>query len=261
MTKHRNLWLATAAALIAVLFAPALAHAGPIGELAGQIPVVGPIVDPDSDGNADLPVLNEDTCPGYDDSIDQDSDGVPDACDADRDGDAVDNDDDLWPDDSVRSLPAHATTAYLAEFRAGNGASNQAKELLVREGASAADQQHAWTSGVPSSFEVTWSPSTSTLSLTVGSDTVTRTVVSVEDIRAITLQLKADGSRNASVSDLNVDGQALSPESLSVTEGTISHAFGSTSWGSGFTLAGTVTFTTGSTFTTNDLQLTAALGY
>lgn len=108
MRKHRNLSLAMAASVVVLLLAPTLAQAGPVGELAGGLPVVGPMVDPDGDGNAELPVLSEDSCPGSDDAVNQDGDDLPDDCDADRDGDGVDNSDDLWPDDPSQTVDADA---------------------------------------------------------------------------------------------------------------------------------------------------------
>jgi len=46
------------------------------------------LIDSDGDGVAD----DDDVCPGFDDSADLDGDGVPDGCDDDRDGDGFSND-------------------------------------------------------------------------------------------------------------------------------------------------------------------------
>ncbi len=58
---------------------------------------------PDTDGDG----INDqlDICPGHDDHIDQDEDGVPDGCDDDDDGDGVNDDADICPghDDTIDS--------------------------------------------------------------------------------------------------------------------------------------------------------------
>ena len=60
-----------------------------------------PLVDSDGDGVAD----SDDVCPGFDDTVDTDDDGIPDGCDPDvspdRDGDGVPDSQDFCPDDTV----------------------------------------------------------------------------------------------------------------------------------------------------------------
>tara|TARA_X000000368_G_scaffold29281_1_gene21937 strand:+ start:175 stop:2148 length:1974 start_codon:yes stop_codon:yes gene_type:complete len=59
------------------------------------------IIDNDNDGISN----NEDLCDGFNDSIDIDNDSIPDACDSliDRDGDGVDDEFDWFPDDPTEA--------------------------------------------------------------------------------------------------------------------------------------------------------------
>lgn len=59
------------------------------------------IIDNDNDGISN----NEDLCDGFDDTIDIDNDSIPDACDSliDRDGDGVDDQYDWFPDDPTEA--------------------------------------------------------------------------------------------------------------------------------------------------------------
>lgn len=92
--ENSHLWCPECGDTIAVINDPGIEHEFQITIIEAILCEINPIDnDEDDDGVPD----DEDKCPGHDDNLDLDEDGIPDGCDDDIDGDGYPNDEDCNP--------------------------------------------------------------------------------------------------------------------------------------------------------------------